>query len=121
MNDYPPLRNRGGTFFEPAYHHGGPAALAWTIFALQLVLLLGLGALLVSALAGPRMRPWARPFPGPSRPPVGPQPGRHDPMEVVRMRYARGELSRDDYLQATRDLGGTPADEAPTAGVKDTT
>jgi hypothetical protein len=29
------------------------------------------------------------------------------------MRYARGELSRDDYLQATQDLGGTPVDEAP--------
>jgi hypothetical protein len=115
VNDSPPFRNRGGTFLDPAYHHGGPSALAWTIFALQLVLVLGLAGLLVSVLAGPRLRPWARPFPGPSRPPSGPTPGGHDPLEVVRMRYARGELSRDDYLQATRDLGGTPADEAPTA------
>jgi hypothetical protein len=121
MNDSPPFRNRGGTFLDPAYHHGGPSALAWTIFALQLLLVLGLAALLVSALAGPRLRPWASPFPGPSRPPGGPTPGRHDPLEVVRMRYARGELSRDDYLQATRDLGGTPADEAPTTELKDTT
>ncbi len=75
----------------------------------------------MSALAGPRVRPWARPFPGPSRPPGGPQPGRPDPLEVVRMRYARGELSRDDYVQATRDLGGTPADEAPTAEQGNTT
>jgi hypothetical protein len=46
----------------------------------------------------------------------GPQP-----LDVVRMRYARGELSRDDYLQATRDLGGAPADEAPTAELGHTT
>jgi hypothetical protein len=121
MNSNPPFPNRGGTFFGPAYHHGGPSALAWTIFALQLLLLLGLAALLVSALAGPRLRPWARPFPGPAARRSDPEPGRHEPLEVVRMRYARGELSRDDYLQATRDLGGTPADEAPTAEVKDTT
>jgi hypothetical protein len=28
------------------------------------------------------------------------------------MRYARGDISRDEYLQATRDLGGEA--EAPT-------
>jgi hypothetical protein len=110
-NNAPPFQNRGGTFL---YHHGGPNALAWTIFALQLLLLLGLGALLVSALAGPRLRPWARAVPDPSRPPGGPQPGRPDPLEVVRMRYARGELARDYYLLATLDLGGTAADDAPT-------
>jgi hypothetical protein len=37
------------------------------------------------------------------------------------MRYARGELSRDDYLQATRDLGDTPTDEAPTGDLENTT
>jgi hypothetical protein len=28
------------------------------------------------------------------------------------MRYANGDISREEYLQVTRDLGGTP--EAPT-------
>jgi hypothetical protein len=115
MNSNPPFENRGGMFLEPRFHHGGPGALAWTIFALQLVLLLGLGALLVSALAGSRLRPGARPLPASGRPPEH----SHDPLEIVRTRYARGELSRDDYLQATRDLGGTPADEAPTAELGD--
>ena len=32
-----------------------------------------------------------------------------------------GGLSRDDYVQATRDLGGMPADEAPTAEQENTT
>src|SRR5437870_1871094 len=60
MNDYPPFRNRGGGFF-PVYHDGGPSALTWTIFALQvltLLLLLALGdrAPLVAQLLAPRDR-----------------------------------------------------------------
>jgi uncharacterized membrane protein len=30
---------------------------------------------------------------------------RRDPVEVVRMRFARGELSRDEYLAALATLG----------------
>jgi hypothetical protein len=70
---------------------------------------------------GSRLRSWARPLAGPSRPPGGRELGGPDPLEVVRMPYARGELNRDDYVQATRDLGGTPADEAPTAEQENTT
>jgi hypothetical protein len=105
-----------GFFPGPALnapHGGGPTSLAWVIFALELLMLAALGVLLVRAFA--------------SRPrPAGPGgPGRHfavrrhgppppaDPLEVARYRYARGELSRDDYLQVVRDLGGE--DEAPTA------
>jgi putative membrane protein len=29
-------------------------------------------------------------------------------LEQLRMRYARGEIDRDEYLQRLRDLGGTP-------------
>ena len=29
-------------------------------------------------------------------------------LEQVRMRYARSEITRDEYVQLTRDLGGTP-------------
>jgi uncharacterized membrane protein len=54
---------------------------------------------------------------------AGPPPGRfvmhrrgpRDPLAHVRMRYARGDISRDEYLQTTRDLGGEP-EEAPTPG-----
>jgi len=107
MNDTPPFRYRPGTFVYPAGgHHGGPSALAWTTFALELLLLLGLAALLASMFARGRRRPVAAPAGVPAQ--LG------DPLDVVRMRYARGELGRDEYLQAVRDLGGAPADEAPT-------
>lgn len=35
---------------------------------------------------------------------------RPDPLEILRMRFASGQISRDEYLQATSDL----ATEAPT-------
>lgn len=101
MNDFGYPHRGDGMFFE---HHGGPGVLPWTIFALQLLLLLGLGALLASMLAGRfgRHRPA----------PAGGPPPRPDALEVVRMRYARGEIDRDRYLEATHDLGGTPVEES---------
>jgi hypothetical protein len=118
MNDYPPFPNRGGGFYS-VYHDGGPSALTWTIFALQILTLLGVFALL--GMAAARMRFAFRPGPPPrfgargfGRPPRFGGPGGHDPLEVVRMRYARGELDREQYLQASRDLGGIPEEEAPT-------
>jgi uncharacterized membrane protein len=87
--------------------HGGPSALAWTIFALQLLLLAGLAYLVVRSVAG-SWRPAAA-----TATTVAPAPQANEAVEIVRMRYARGEVSRDEYVQAVRDLGGT-ADEAPT-------
>jgi len=51
MNIQPPDTFRGGRpFFGPALeHHGGPSALTWTIFALQLLMLAALAVLLVLA------------------------------------------------------------------------
>jgi len=117
MNDYPPFRNRGGGFF-PVYHDGGPSALTWTIFALQVLTLLLLLALVAKSAARARWAFRHGPPAGFGPPGFGPRgfggPGHHDPLEVVRQRYARGELERDEYLQATRDLGGGPEDEPPT-------
>ena len=43
-----------------------------------------------------------------------------DALTIVRMRYARGEIDREQYLQTTADLGGAghtadPPLDAPTA------
>jgi putative membrane protein len=44
----------------------------------------------------------------PAGPPV------HDAaLEQLRLRYARGEVSRTDYLQAVADLGGRPPEPQP--------
>lgn len=38
-------------------------------------------------------------------------PGGPDPLAVARMRYARGEIGRDEYVQLAQDLGEAPAAE----------
>jgi uncharacterized membrane protein len=102
MNDHHPWGPRGFDL-APAYssHHGGPPALAWATFALVLLLALAFFAAAVSLLAA-RRRPFAL---------AGPRRGR-DPLETLRIRYARGELSRDEFLQAASDLTseGPPSD-----------
>ena len=104
-NDTPPFFRGGRGFVGPmgVDNHGGPGTLAWVIFALELLMLAALAVLLVRAFA------W-RPRPAGPRFIRKQAPG--EPLDVVRYRYARGELTRDEYLQATRDLGGEP--EAPT-------
>jgi membrane-associated protease RseP (regulator of RpoE activity) len=42
---------------------------------------------------------------------------RADPLDILRMRYAKGEITRDEYLTMSSDLngsGGAPASESPT-------
>ena len=90
----------GGYYF---HHGGGPHPLAWVIFALLLVVLVALAALIAAQLAGRRKPPWRLAGAGPA-----------DPLAVLRFRYARGELSREEFLQASQDLGaGEPAERPP--------
>ena len=100
-------RGFGGSGFL-TYHEGGPGALGWTVFALQLVLVLGVAWLLASVVL--RGRPGRR---APAAPLAAAGPS-GDPLGVLKMRYARGELGRDEYLQASADLGAPPgADGEP--------
>src|SRR5262245_43888388 len=109
-NDAPPFFRGGGpgrVFVSPNgfEHHGGVGGLAWVIFALQLLMLAALAVLLVRAFT---WRPASR-----RRRTTATAAG---PIEQLRWRYARGEIARDDYLQASRDLGGepdTPTEELP--------
>jgi uncharacterized membrane protein len=94
---------RGGLDIGPVYfHHGGGdhLALAWATFALVLLLVLTVGALLVARGAVGRAGRWQRrmAFAGPGL------HGPPDPLEVLRIRYARGEITRDEFLQGTSDL-----------------
>jgi hypothetical protein len=98
-----PFRGGGG-FIERAGHDGGPSDLAWVIFALLLVLLLL--AIVSLALDAYFRSQGPRPFVkwlGPGGPP-GMFPGGRA-VGVLNMRYARGEISRKDYLRAREDLG----------------
>ena len=107
MNTYPPLRGRGfgygpGSF--TVHEHAANAGLAWATFALVLLIALTLAALIVARFAGggPRHR---RHFGPPMMRMRG--GGRPDPLEVLRMRFASGQITRDEFLQATSDLSAT--------------
>lgn len=103
MNTYPPFQGRGFGY-GPAmrvHEHLGNTPLQWATFALVLLIALTLGALIVARLAGGgRHRRRFRMM------------HRHgvDPLDVLRVRFASGQISRDEFLQATHDL----APEAPT-------
>jgi putative membrane protein len=95
--------------FDPAVgrhafgHHG-----FWLFGLLPLILwvvLIGVviwAVLRVTSRHGLAMAPAA---PGPHGPP-GPRPD--GALEELRLRYARGEMSREEFLQRSSDLGGTP-------------
>jgi len=110
----PPPMQRGVVQWGGGGPHGGGAdSLEWVIFALLLVLILLVVALLALSLTR-RMR-----FRGRRHmhnrmhgPPGGGGPwGRPDPRSIAQLRYARGEIGRDEYVQLLQDLGGEPGVE----------
>ena len=90
------------TYQQHYYMHGGngPHVFAWLLFMLLLVLLVGLAVVVAARLGGARWRSAATA-------PVAPRTG-EDPLELVRLRYARGEIDRETFLQVSQDLGGGP-------------
>jgi uncharacterized membrane protein len=114
----PPFPRGGfrGELVERLGEGGGwPDALAWAIFAvLLIILLIAIVSLALDAYyrsQGPR--PFMKRLPPGIRAGVVPGGGA---LAVLGVRYARGEISREEYLQAREDLGGSPdnAAEAPT-------
>jgi len=93
--------NRGRVFVAPARDHGHRGLG----FVLLIVLLIVLAALVGYAAAR---------FAGRGRPaPPAVAPAGDEPLALLRLRYARGEIDREAFLQASADLGGlsppTPA------------
>jgi uncharacterized membrane protein len=77
------------------YDHG-PGLMGWLIFALLLALLAIAAYAALTRLARPEL---------PRGPLAAPPPPNDDPLTVLRLRYARGEIVRDEFLQASADLG----------------
>jgi uncharacterized membrane protein len=105
-----PFPRGGGTFTERVGNAGGgPDSLLWVIFALVLVLLL---LAIVSLALDAYSRSQGGGYFVKRLPPGGPPgllPG-GQALGVLRMRYARGEISREEYLRVREDLGGPPGD-----------
>ena len=89
---------------------GGPGALGWTLFALLAIGIFTGLIFLFFWLA-------TRRGPGLTRPPSPPAGSGEDPLAILRLRYARGEISREEFLRASEDIGGTPSTPPP-AGEK---
>ena len=93
---YPRGGGGGQLFVEHAGNAGGwPDGLSWVMFALLLLLFLIAVASLALALYDRSHRS------------VAPAPS--GALGELELRYARGEIGRDEYLQRRADLGGAPA------------
>jgi len=102
MYPYHPFSGNGQDVV--VYHHAGPGPLGWTIFALDLLLVIGVAWLLAALVFGRGgRRPTAAAVAAASAPVRD-----SAALETLEMRYARGEVGRDEYLQARSDLGGAP-------------
>jgi putative membrane protein len=87
-------------------HSGNGHAFWWFLMFLLLAVLVGVVAALVFRwLAGRQAAavPLAPAALGPA----------DDALGLVRMRYARGEIDRDQFLQTSADLGGQPPPAQP--------
>ena len=91
----------------------GPGHEIWH-WLIPLIFLVVLGAILIWAVLRVTRQPaavggpgWAATTTTPVRPAVDPA------VDLVRARYARGEMSREQFLQAVADLGGALPETAP--------
>jgi uncharacterized membrane protein len=102
MNDRLPIPfPRGGGRVVVEHAGGGwPDGLSWVIFGVLL-------ALLLLAIASLALDLYNR-----SRPAVV-EPARSGALAELDLRYARGEIGRDEYLQRRVDLGGGVVPAAP--------
>jgi putative membrane protein len=93
-----PRGGGGQVFVEHAGNAGGwPDGLSWVMFALLLILFLLAVVSLALALYDRSHRS------------VEVGPAASQALSELDLRYARGELGRDEYLQRRADLGGPPA------------
>ncbi len=110
MNQTPPFQGRVRGFgYGPGqfnvHEHMANSPLAWATFALVLLIALTLGALIVARFSRGGRR-HGRHF-GPPMMRMRGGGGRPDPLEILRMRFAGGQMTRDEFLQATSDLTAT--------------
>ncbi len=99
-NHMVPVVDRG---FHPGWWHFGGLVL-------MLLFLILVGVAVWALVRSTRQPPLAAAAP----PALAGQPARQDPaLEEVRLRYARGEIPRDEFVRRSRDLGAAVPDAEP--------
>jgi uncharacterized membrane protein len=93
------MRPGGPQFIVQHAHHGHP--LAWLLIVIVLVAVVGFAMyVLVKASRGLGA--------GPALAGVGATPSTDVAVELVRARYAKGEIDRDEFVRVATDLGAPP-------------
>ena len=115
MNGYQemfgPMMRHGGIMGYPGNaQSAGTSSVEWAILGLAIAILVITTLLLLDAfLRWRHMRRFRRG-----------QSGHDEPLTILRLRYARGEIAHDEYSQALADLGSShehtamPADNVET-------
>lgn len=111
MNGYQsllgPMMRHGGVFGYPQHaHETGTSSIEWAILGLTIAILIGV-VLLLADRCRHRHRHHGHDW--------GSSGGFDKPLSILRLRYSKGEITRDEYLQASRDLGVSPQQEEPPA------
>ncbi|MGC9974934.1 MAG: SHOCT domain-containing protein [Gaiellaceae bacterium] len=106
-----PMMRHGETYgYSLHVHDAGPSPIEWAILGLAIAILVIASLLLFDVCQRRRRRQrfWSD------------QGGHDKPLAILRLRYARGEISQDEYSQALADLSASheptavPADNAET-------
>lgn len=96
-----PIMRHPETFgYGSGMHDGGTSSLEWAILGIVIAILVVVLLLLVDHCRQRRRhrrQGWSHH--GASS---------DEPLAIVRSRYARGEMTRDEYLQSLGDLGAAP-------------
>lgn len=89
---------------------GGGDVLHWIFTLAFLALVVILAVWLIQNMRRPAM------VGGPASRPLPPRPmsSVETALAEARMRYARGEMTREQFLQINADLGGAPPEQPPT-------
>jgi uncharacterized membrane protein len=90
------MRHGGATGFSVRMHDAGPSSIEWAILGIVIAILVVVLLLLADRCRHRRFhrrRGWEH------------HGASDEPLAIVRTRYARGELTREEYLQSLGDLG----------------
>ncbi len=75
--------------------------LGCVLFLVLVIVLIVLAVRHLTRVSPPSHGPWSAPLAGPTPPP----PARPEPLEILRERFARGDITLDEFEAAKRALG----------------